>query len=65
MDVYVSYSSNVPVFVVRGSRLGTLRHFRSIKGHITVAGPIESKMKFINYDPVNNRDVDVEITSKN
>jgi hypothetical protein len=65
VDMYVSYKSNLPVFVVRGSRLGTLRHLRSLRGKITVAGPFETKMKFINYDPANNRDVDLEITNKN
>ncbi|MEX0291104.1 MAG: right-handed parallel beta-helix repeat-containing protein [Flavobacteriaceae bacterium] len=64
-NMYLEYSTDVPFMVVRGSRLGTLKHLKDIKGDITIQGLADIKdFKYINYDPKNNLDVDLEIIRK-
>jgi hypothetical protein len=63
-NTYFKYSSALPVLVVRGSRFGTLHHVRDITGTITHTGIVNDSVKYINYDPRNNIDVNLEVTKK-
>lgn len=63
-NLYLEYSSEVPFAIVRGSRLGTLSGLQNIKGDVTISGSGAENIKYINYDPKLNREVNLEITRK-
>jgi len=63
-NMLIEYSSKVPFMVVRGSRLGTLKHVKNIVGDITILGPEVKDFNYINYDPAQNEGVNLEITRK-
>jgi hypothetical protein len=63
-DTFLQYSPSLPVLVVRGSRMGTLKHLRDIVGTITYSGTSRDTVEFINYDPSNNINVSLNIIKK-
>lgn len=63
-DTFLQFSSSLPVLVVRGSRMGTLRHLRDLVGTITYSGIHSDSVQFINYNPSNNIDVSLRIIKK-
>ena len=64
-NLLLDYPAESPYFVVRGSRFGSLKHFRDVKGSISISNDIDQPMKYINYDPSDNLNVDLKWTTDN
>ncbi len=63
-NVYIKYSTNVPLLQIRGSRLNTLAHLSNVTGVIVVEGDLQKTIEYIKYDPANNLDVSLDVQYK-
>ena len=63
-NLFVSYETDVRFMIVRGSRLGTLENLKDINGEVTLKNTGSENIKYINYNPENNLNVDFTITRK-
>jgi hypothetical protein len=63
-NLYLEYGTDVPFMVVQGSRLGTLKKVKNIKGTVTIMGLEYEDFNYINYNPESNEGVELEITRK-
>lgn len=63
-NVFIKYSTNVPLIQIRGSRLNTLAHLSNVTGFITYEADDQKTMEYIKYDPVNNLGVTLNLQYK-
>ncbi|MDO6819745.1 right-handed parallel beta-helix repeat-containing protein [Zobellia sp. 1_MG-2023] len=65
-NLYISYSTDLPLFLVRGSKLNTLKNVKDITGTIILNNSTGDKtiIKYINYDPQYNRNVNFRVIDK-
>lgn len=60
-NMYVETANNLPVFVVRGSRAGTLKSLHDITGNILVKGIKKPLFEYINYSSSLNKNVSLSL----
>ena len=63
-NLYLEYAAELPLMVVRGSRMGTLKNLKDITGDITIKGGAKEDFKYINYTPESNLNVSLDIVHK-
>lgn len=63
-NVFIKYSTDVPLILVRGSSLNTLNHLSDITGQITVEGNTGKKIEYIKYDSDDDQNVSLSILYK-
>ncbi|WP_340077601.1 right-handed parallel beta-helix repeat-containing protein [Leptobacterium sp. I13] len=61
-NVMLAYKTALPFFQVRGSKKETLKEVAGIYGDITVINPWQGGIKYLNYNPENNRQVRITYT---
>lgn len=62
INLSIFYEADVPLLMVRGSRLNTLENVADIKGDITLYSSSPKGYEYIKYDSRNNEAVDIRLT---
>ncbi|MBT2163199.1 right-handed parallel beta-helix repeat-containing protein [Zobellia barbeyronii] len=63
-NVLIEYETKVPTIMIRGSRINTLKSLSNVSGNLTLKTFNKvDKVAFIQYDPMNNVMVDLQINN--
>ena len=60
-NVLIEYETDVPLLIIRGSRLSALGEVAKIQGDVTVSSSQPKNFEYIKYDPKANIDFDLHI----